>query len=115
MLTMMPLMAFAGDNETTPVVPNITASGSSISVDKSTAKVFSESKLGATADKDKIEALEFILDMDGKVADNNQKVIVFAERNGSMSDTDTIFAAQPRANATLDNKGYLVLTPEKAA
>lgn len=115
MLTMMPLMAFAGDNETTPVVPNITASGSSISVDKSTAKVFSESKLGASADKDKIEALEFILDMDGKVADNNQKVIVFAERNGSMSDTDTIFAAQPRANATLDNKGYLVLTPEKAA
>lgn len=115
MLTMMPLMAFADDNETTPVVPNITASGSSISVDKSTAKVFSESKLGASAEKDKIEALEFILDMDGKVADNNQKVIVFAERNGSMSDTDTIFAAQPRANATLDNKGYLVLTPEKAA
>ena len=108
MLTMMPLMAFAADS-------NITASGSSISVDKSTAKVFSESKLGASADKDKIEALEFILDMDGKVADNNQKVIVFAERNGSMSDTDTIFAAQPRANATLDNKGYLVLTPEKAA
>lgn len=115
MLTMMPLMAFAGDNETTPVVPNITASGSSISVDKSTAKVFSESKLGASAEKDKIEALEFILDMDGKVADNNQKVIVFAERNGSMSDTDTIFAAQPRANATLDNKGYLVLTPAQAA
>lgn len=115
MLTMMPLMAFAGDNETTPVVPNITASGSSISVDKSTAKVFSESKLGSSAEKDKIEALEFILDMDGKVADNNQKVIVFAERNGSMSDTDTIFPAQPRASATLDNKGYLVLTPKKAA
>lgn len=111
MLTMMPLMAFAADS-------NITASGSSISVDKSTAKVFSESKSGDSADKDKIEALEFILDMDGKTVTDDktaQYVVVFAERNGSLSDTDTIFAAKPRANATLDNKGYLVLTPEKAA
>lgn len=115
MLTMMPLMAFADGDATTPVVPNITASGSSISVDKSTAKVFSESKFFADSTKDKVEALEFILDMDGKT-NAGQYVVVFAERNGSLSDADTIFTTKPSdSNKTLDNKGYAVLESDKVA
>ena len=71
MLTMMPLMAFA-----------TSASNSSISVDKSSAKVNNN--------------LEFILDLDAAVG-AEQQVVVFAERSGSLSDADTI--------SVKDNKG----------
>ena len=85
MLTMMPLMAFA-----------TSASSSSISVDDSTAKVFN------TTDKD---ALEFILDLDA-VPTDTQKIYVFAERSGSLSDADYIHLTEASVSG---NAGYLVL------
>lgn len=91
MLTMMPLMAFA-----------TSASGSSISVDKSSAKVFSA----------KGETLEFILDLDADVT-GDQQVVVFAERNGSLSDSDYISLTKQTGSLTGDT-GYLVLTAKQA-
>lgn len=85
MLTMMPLMAFA-----------TSASSSSISVDDSTAKVFN------TTDKD---ALEFILDLDA-VPTDTQKIYVFAERSGSLSDADYIHLTEASVSG---DAGYLVL------
>ena len=85
MLTMMPLMAFA-----------TSASSSSISVDDSTAKVFN------TTDKD---ALEFILDLDA-VPTADQKIYVFAERSGSLSDADYIHLTEASVSG---DAGYLVL------
>ena len=73
MLTMMPLMAFA-----------TTASGSSISVDDGSAKVVTEKNGVITVD-----ALKLIVDLDSAVA-KDQFVILFAERNGSLSDADYI-------------------------
>lgn len=85
MLTMMPLMAFA-----------TSASSSSISVDDSTAKVFN------TTDKN---ALKFILDLDAMPTDK-QKIYVFAERNGSLSDADYITLTEASVSGTA---GSLVL------
>ena len=87
MLTMMPLMAFA-----------TSASNSSISVDKSSAKVNNN--------------LEFILDLDADV-DADQQVVIFAERSGSLSDSDAI-TVEKAGNAVADatttaHKGYFVL------
>lgn len=87
MLTMMPLMAFA-----------TSASNSSISVDKSSAKVNNN--------------LEFILDLDADV-DAGQQVVIFAERSGSLSDSDAI-TVEKAGNAVADatttaHKGYFVL------
>ena len=83
MLTMMPLMAFA-----------TSASGSSISVDDSSAKA------------NGTDALEFILDVD-EAFTGDQKIVVFAERSGSMSDCDTI--ALKNGNAATDaGAGYIV-------
>lgn len=88
MLTMMPLMAFA-----------TSASGSSISVDKSSAKVFSA----------KGETLEFILDLDATVGED-QHIVVFAERNGSLSDSDYVSLVKPTKGVALPNTdGYAVL------
>lgn len=88
MLTMMPLMAFA-----------TSASSSSISVDKSSAKVFSA----------KGETLEFILDLDATVGED-QHIVVFAERNGSLSDSDYVGLVKPTKGVALPNtNGYAVL------
>lgn len=91
MLTMMPLMAFA-----------TSASNSSISVDKSSAKVNNN--------------LEFILDLDTNV-DGDQQVFIFAERSGSLSDSDTITVEKEgKAVADADittHKGYFVLDSGK--
>lgn len=88
MLTMMPLMAFA-----------TSASGSSISVDKSSAKVFSA----------KGETLEFIVDLDATVGED-QHIVVFAERNGSLSDSDYVSLTKPTKGVALPNtKGYALL------
>lgn len=86
MLTMMPLMAFA-----------TTASGSSISVDVSNGKVATATSNG--------KALEFILDLDEAVAReaegvDAQEVVIFAERNGSLSDTDTLTVVKGETTVT---------------
>ena len=78
------------------------ASGSSISVDKSSAKVNNN--------------LEFILDLDTAV-DADQQVVIFAERSGSLSDSDTI-TVEKAGNAVADaettaHKGYFVLAGGK--
>ena len=77
MLTMMPLMAFA-----------TSASSSSISVDDGTAKVSYTEKT-----VDKMDQLSFIVDLD-TVPAADQQIIVFAERSGSLSDTDAITTAK---------------------
>lgn len=94
MLTMMPLMAFA-----------TSASSSSISVDVSNGKVTTATSNG--------KALEFILDLDDVVGEN-QNVVIFAERNGSLSDSDTI-TVEKEGKAVADavaapHKGYFVLS-----
>lgn len=66
MLTMMPMMAFAA----------ATASGSSLAVEDASAKA------------DGTQTLEFILDLDEDL--DTQLLAIFAERNGSLSDADTI-------------------------
>ena len=101
MLTMMPLMAFADE----PTY--VTATGSSISVDKATAKIGNDT------------ALEFILDLDGNsgVKDKSQ-VVVFAERSGSLSDVDTIAVYKGDTKVTekvVYGTGYVALNPEFAS
>lgn len=94
MLTMMPLMAFA-----------TSASSSSISVDVSNGKVTTATSTG--------KALEFILDLDDVVGEN-QNVVIFAERNGSLSDSDTITVEKEGAvvndAVAKEHKGYFVLS-----
>lgn len=99
MLTMMPLMAFA-----------TSASSSSISVDDGTAKVSYTEKT-----VDKMDQLSFIVDLD-TVPAADQQIIVFAERSGSLSDTDAITSAKITSMSALESatKGYLVLNPAKA-
>ena len=74
------------------------ASGSSISVDKSSAKVNNN--------------LEFILDLDTAV-DADQQVVIFAERSGFLSDSDTITVEKEGTTVadadTSAHKGYFVL------
>lgn len=82
MLTMMPMMAFAA-----------TASGSSIAVDDASAK------------NDGSDKLEFIIDLDGAIA-SGQLLAIFAERNGALSDADTIVINGK--TATDDGLGYAV-------
>lgn len=101
MLTMMPLMAFADE----PTY--VTATGSSISVDKATAKIGNNT------------ALEFILDLDGNsgVKEKSQ-VVVFAERSGSLSDVDTIAVYKGDTKVTekvVDGTGYVALNTEFAS
>ena len=105
MLTMMPMMAFAA-----------TASGSSISVDDASAKVV-EVKDGKVT----VDSLHLVVDLDSKVKDENQFVIIFAERNGSLSDADYFkVGAEPTESYTgtweqyISNvtQGYAVLPVE---
>ena len=105
MLTMMPMMAFA-----------TTASGSSISVDDASAKVV-EVKDGKVT----VDSLHLVVDLDSKVKDENQFVIIFAERNGSLSDADYFkVGAEPTESYTgtweqyISNvtQGYAVLPVE---
>ena len=99
MLTMMPLMAFA-----------TSASSSSISVDDGTAKVSYTEKT-----VDKMDQLSFIVDLD-TVPAADQQIIVFAERSGSLSDTDAITSAKITSMSALESatKGYMVLDAAKA-
>lgn len=99
MLTMMPLMAFA-----------TSASSSSISVDDGTAKVSYTEKT-----VDKMDQLSFIVDLDAVPA-ADQQIIVFAERSGSLSDTDAITSAKITSMSALESatKGYMVLDAAKA-
>ena len=99
MLTMMPLMAFA-----------TSASSSSISVDDGTAKVSYTEK-----NVDKMDQLSFIVDLDA-VPSEAQKIYVFAERSGSLSDTDAITSAKITSMSALESatKGYMVLDAAKA-
>lgn len=71
------------------------ASGSSISVDKSTAKA------------NAVDTLEFILDLDADLTED-QKIAVFAERNGSLSDCDIVSLERPSESAP-GQTGYLLL------
>lgn len=99
MLTMMPLMAFA-----------TSASSSSISVDDGTAKVSYTEKT-----VDKMDQLSFIVDLDA-VPSADQKIYVFAERSGSLSDTDAITSSKITSMSALESatKGYMVLDAAKA-
>lgn len=99
MLTMMPLMAFA-----------TSASSSSISVDDGTAKVSYTEKT-----VDKMDQLSFIVDLDA-VPSADQQIIVFAERSGSLSDTDAITSTKITSMSALESatKGYMVLDAAKA-
>lgn len=99
MLTMMPLMAFA-----------TSASSSSISVDDGTAKVSYTEK-----NVDKMDQLSFIVDLDA-VSSADQQIVVFAERSGSLSDTDAITSAKITSMSDLESatKGYMVLGAAKA-
>lgn len=99
MLTMMPLMAFA-----------TSASSSSISVDDGTAKVSYAEK-----NVDKMDQLSFIVDLDA-VPSEAQKIYVFAERSGSLSDTDAITSTKITSMSALESatKGYMVLDAAKA-
>lgn len=99
MLTMMPLMAFA-----------TSASSSSISVDDGTAKVSYTEK-----NVDKMDQLSFIVDLDA-VPSEAQKIYVFAERSGSLSDTDAITSTKITSMSALESatKGYMVLDAAKA-
>lgn len=99
MLTMMPLMAFA-----------TSASSSSISVDDGTAKVSYTEKI-----VDKMDQLSFIVDLDA-VPSEAQKIYVFAERSGSLSDTDAITSTKITSMSALESatKGYMVLDAAKA-
>lgn len=99
MLTMMPLMAFA-----------TSASSSSISVDDGTAKVSYTEKT-----VDKMDQLSFIVDLD-TVSAEDQQIVVFAERSGSLSDTDAITSAKITSMSALESatKGYMVLDAAKA-
>ena len=99
MLTMMPLMAFA-----------TSASSSSISVDDGTAKVSYTEK-----NVDKMDQLSFIVDLDA-VPSEAQKIYVFAERSGSLSDTDAITSTKIASMSALESatKGYMVLDAAKA-
>ena len=99
MLTMMPLMAFA-----------TSASSSSISVDDGTAKVSYTEKT-----VDKMDQLSFIVDLDA-VSSEDQQIIVFAERSGSLSDIDAITSAKITSMSALESatKGYMVLDADKA-
>ena len=99
MLTMMPLMAFA-----------TSASSSSISVDDGTAKVSYTEK-----NVDKMDQLSFIVDLDA-VPSADQQIVVFAERSGSLSDTDAITSEKITSMSALESatKGYLVLNAAKA-
>ena len=99
MLTMMPLMAFA-----------TSASSSSISVDDGTAKVSYTEK-----NVDKMDQLSFIVDLDAAPSEA-QKIYVFAERSGSLSDTDAITSTKITSMSALesDPKGYMVLDAAKA-
>lgn len=99
MLTMMPLMAFA-----------TSASSSSISVDDGTAKVSYTEK-----NVDKMDQLSFIVDLDA-VPSADQQIVVFAERSGSLSDTDAITSAKITSMSALESatKGYMVLDAAKA-
>ena len=74
------------------------ASGSSISVDKSSAKA------------NAVDTLEFILDLDEAPTDG-QRIYIFAERNGSLSDVDAVTTEKLTSMSALEsvNKGYLVL------
>lgn len=109
MLTMMPLMAFA-----------TSASSSSISVDDGTAKVsYTQTVKGtngaADTTKDVMDQLSFIVDLDA-VPSADQQIVVFAERSGSLSDTDAITSAKITSMSALEsaNKGYVVLDAAKA-
>lgn len=99
MLTMMPLMAFA-----------TSASSSSISVDDGNAKVSYTEKT-----VDKMDQLSFIVDLDA-VPSADQKIYVFAERSGSLSDTDAITSSKITSMSALESatKGYMVLDAAKA-
>ena len=104
MLTMMPMMAFA-----------TTASGSSISVEDASAKVATTETIAA----EKADYLELTLDLDGAIG-ANEFVIVFAERNGTLSDVDYFHANKEDAEKHLigdagDAKaaGYFALVNEK--
>lgn len=100
MLTMMPLMAFA-----------TSASSSSISVDDGTAKVSYTEK-----NVDKMDQLSFIVDLDAVPSAVDQQIVVFAERSGSLSDTDAITSEKITSMSVLESatKGYLVLNAAKA-
>lgn len=109
MLTMMPLMAFA-----------TSASSSSISVDDGNAKVsYTQTVKGtngaADTTKDVMDQLSFIVDLDA-VPSADQQIVVFAERSGSLSDTDAITSAKITSMSDLESatKGYLVLNAAKA-
>lgn len=73
-----------------------TASGSSISRD------------GADAIANGEDALEFILDVDSALA-SNQQLVVFAERNGVLSDVD-VFGIKGNTTYTDKNYGYIKFT-----
>lgn len=86
------------------------ASSSSISVDDCTAKVSYTEKT-----VDKMDQLSFIVDLDAAPA-ADQQIIVFAERSGSLSDTDAITSTKITSMSALESatKGYMVLDAAKA-
>ena len=101
MLTMMPMMAFAAS-----------ASNSSISVEDANAKVSVKAE-GA----DVKDALEFVVDLDGDLLDT-QRLVIFAERNGALSDVDYFGGSvnhvwNDAVNKTPDDCGMFIIDQAK--
>ena len=110
MLTMMPMMAFAAS-----------ASGSSISVDDASAKVttyYTQAEEDADEDGEitagdvkSTDYLEIVLDVDDAIAASDEVLVVFAERNGSLSDADYFLTekAGDGVDPLTGDAGYIVL------
>lgn len=87
-----------GSNEGSDITLLTTASGLSISADN------------ANAIANGTDALEFIIDFDNANSESGKFVIVFAERNGSLSEVDNLSAD----GATAPQAGVLVFTSVQA-
>ena len=101
MLTMMPVMAFA-----------TSGTGSSISMEDASAKV-----IATDATNDSEDYLEVVLDLDGAIVTGKEVVVVFAERNGNISDVDYFYSVEANAktaNLTSKEAGYFVIGAQES-